>query len=182
MSSNNPKDFSIVEIQPKFYMQTYLTKTNELRTKIKKAIDRGEISLREINEDGDVVEESSMISLKNLVGFTIQLSSGVTQIMQAGVDPDETDTSEEDEEKPMFAFVRSENYNGWTIGKMKKSLNNVEISKADYVVVRSEFAKVVENTTDNYITASLDWIIETVIEDFEDMFPDSDTEEFDDGE
>ena len=183
MSSKNPKDFSMIEIQPEFYVSTYLFKADELRAKIKKSLDRNEISLREINEDGDTMEEASMVSLKNLVGFSVQLGSGVTQLMHAGKDPDEDDSEPDSErEKPIYAFCRSEIYNGWIIGKLAKTINSVEVSRPDYVVVKKEFAKVVENSVDNYITASLDWVIEAIMEDFSEMFPDADQEEFDDGE
>ena len=183
MSSKNPKDFSMVEVQPEFYVSTYLSKTDELRSKIKKALDRNEISLREINEDGDTMEEPSMVSLKNIVGFSIQIGSGVTQIMHAGKDPeDDSESGSEDREKPIYAFCRSETYNGWVIGKMTKTINSVEVSRPDYVVLKQEFFNVVENSVDNYITASLDWAIEAIMEDFSDMFPSAGQEEFDDGE
>lgn len=178
--STNPKDFSLVEVQKPYHVRTFLMKAEELRNRIKKAIDTGNLSVREVNEDGDIMEEAINVPLSGLVGFTAQLETGMVQIFKEGRDPEDTDG--DDTEKPIFAFVRSEIHGTWVIGKTLKKLNGVEVDKPEYVVLRADSIRVAENTADNFITANLDWVIEMVVGDFEDMFPDAEADDFDDGE
>ena len=72
--------------------------------------------------------------------------------------------------------------NGWVIGKLKKQVNDVVVDKPEYVIFKKNRLEFVQPSTDAYIDANMDWLVEMIVSDFEDMYPEQDTEEFDDGE
>lgn len=173
-------DFKIISLQPLHHVRTFLGNPADIRASIKAAINAGSISLQEVDEEGDVIEQPIKIDLAKVVAFSIQTASGMAQVFYAGKDPEDTDG--DSEEKPLFAFQRSEFHNGWLIGKITKRVNGVDVDKDEYFAVRDTAYQQEAVNADNYISANLDWLIEAVASDFDEQFPDAADEEFDDGE
>lgn len=178
------KTAQIVQISVPFYTRAYEYRKGEAKAGVIKAAERGYVNLVEISGD-EIEEEPSKVTLDKAIGFSIQLKSGLAQILFQGADPedDSQDAADATEETKLCLYNMAEIAGGWVVGKLKRQLNGVQVDNPDYIILRSSKFDSLPMTNENFVDANMDWITETIFSDYEDAHGvDEETEEFDDGE
>lgn len=146
-----------------------------------KVLDKNAIQLRLIDEDGDEEEESSSVSLNNVVMVSFTANSDNVKLYTKADVP-------EDERSEVTVLLSSPTAHGdWTTGLIQKRLNNAVVDSTEYVAVRSEAVNELPVTADNFIDAQMDWVFELLMGDHierfgEDDDADGEDDEYDDGD
>lgn len=175
----NTSQIKFVQLAAPFHVESFVAKSESVKKFLIAATKSNTINLRSINDEGDMDEEAQKVDLSNVIGLSIQTESGLAQVIRSGKGED----GDDDQDNATFVLFNFEELeNGWVIGKLKKQVNDVVVDKPEYVIFKKNRLEFVQPSTDAYIDANMDWLVEMIVSDFEDMYPEQDTEEFDDGE
>lgn len=179
--SFNPEKFKIVELPVHTIISGMLpveVNKNNVKDLIHAVIKQGGFaSYQEMDEEGDIILEEKKMPLEGLVGFTIEQNGQFIQFLKNTRPADASD-----DEPSAVALVNCVTIGEWVFGKQERKIGEASVGSTDYVVLHLPLIKQLEVNADNYIAANLDWLIDSLIDDFGDKFPDADAEEIDDGE
>ena len=135
-------------------------------------------------DDEGIEEKPSKVDLSSVVGFSIQMKTGLAQVLMAGTDPedDSQDAQDATDATKLCLYNFEELPGGWVFGKLKHEINGTVVDNPEYIALRHSAVDHLPLTNENYVDAQMDWIAELVFSDFEEKYGDQQTEEFDDGE